>query len=89
MNDDYTDAEMNAVFDFIRARTQEDDPEAKFIKLDVFAGVCRGWARANGYRAKPNRVAVRALVEQAGYRVADTHTLGPVVTGLRFIPIGE
>lgn len=78
----YSDAELNVVFDFLRAKTTHEGRSC-FMPLDVFARVCWGWSRANGYGVMPSRPALVALLNKAGYSVLETVKHGTIVQGFR------
>lgn len=66
---DYTQAELDLVFEWLRTRTL-DSRDAPMLPLFVATAKVRTWAAKTGRdsEAWPNQRAVRALLVQAGYR---------------------
>ncbi|MFD4032276.1 hypothetical protein ACFWVP_17550 [Streptomyces sp. NPDC058637] len=77
---DYTPADLDLVFAWLRARTL-DIRDAKPLPLFIATAKIRRYAIATGrdFGAWPNQRAVKALLTQAGYR--STSVRGP--SGLR------
>ena len=88
MTADYTEAELNLVFDWLRARTL-DIRDAPTLPLFIATGMIRAWAAKHGRdrEAWPNQRAVKALLIQAGCTASSVSRPGGRRWGFRGLEV--